>query len=109
MNKCGYELPGAIASELADKDEPVEYLKQRFASRLNEHYEGKGFAVAKERIFFTDWEVGDRPDLRALGICGVASMREEIRGYLVDNGIFENGEQELEELFRMREGSIKGE
>ena len=107
MNKCGYELPGAIASELADKEEPVEFLKQRFASRMNEHYEGRDFSVSKDRIFFTDWEVGDNPNMRELGICGVSRMREEIRGYLVDHGIFEAGEQELEDLFARRETEEK--
>jgi hypothetical protein len=95
LNKCGYELPQAIREELADKDDPVDYLRQRFAARLNDHYEssGLGFTVSKESILFTDWMVGDAPEMRQLGICGVEEVRNRIREYLVKHNIFDSGDE----------------
>lgn len=91
INKCGYELAEAIQGELSDKEEPIEFLRQRFASRLNDFYEntGSNFTVNKDRIFFTDWVVGDREDISRLGICGVGQIKREIRNYLLSNNIFD--------------------
>ena len=51
LNKCGYELPSAIREELCDEDDPIDFLRARFASRLNDYYEsnGLGFSVSKVR------------------------------------------------------------
>ena len=96
LNKCGYELPAAIREELCDKDDPVDFLRARFASRLNDFYEsnGLGFSVAKESILFTDWMVGDSPEMRQLGICGVDEVRGRIREYLVKHEIFDGATEE---------------
>ena len=45
INKCGYELPGAIRTELSEHPDPVDHLRQRFAAKLNDHYEGKGSGI----------------------------------------------------------------
>ena len=96
LNKCGYELPSAIREELCDKDDPIDFLRARFASRLNDYYEsnGLGFSVAKESILFTDWMVGDSPEMRQLGICGVDEVRGRIREYLVKHEIFDASTEE---------------
>ena len=88
-----------MAQELSDKEDKVGYLKERFASKMNGHYEEKGFSVSKDRIFFTDWEAGDEPEMKKLGICGVSAIREVIRSYLLDQRIYEEGDKELEDLF----------
>ena len=91
VNKCGYELPDALKNELAqDHESPIEYLKQRFAARLHEFYDSKGthYTVQQDRIFFTDWKVGDNEEMNALGICGAEAIKEEIKTYLIRNNIF---------------------
>ncbi len=97
VNKCGYELPEAIRTELAEFPDPVDHLRQRFATRLNDHYEntGSGFSVQKERIFFTDWLAAEEEDAEAsrVGIAGVSRIREEIRSYLSQNGIYSESEE----------------
>ncbi len=94
VNKCGYELPGAIRREMAGVQDPIDALRQRFAGRLNDHYEntGSGFSVSKDRIFFTDWL---SEEAREVGICGVAEIRREIRKYLMDNNIYGQDEEAL--------------
>ena len=102
INKCGYELPKAIRGELSqmsgDDEEPIDYLRARFATKLNEYYESTGasFAVPKENILFTDWLAADDAEVRACGIVGVEAVKAEIKKYLLKNSILEPCEfQEL--------------
>ena len=59
LNKCGYELPNAIREELCDKDDPIDFLRSRFASRLNDYYEsnGLGFTVSKVSSGQPNWPI----------------------------------------------------
>ena len=48
----------------------------------------------KESILFTDWMVGDSPEMRQLGICGVDEIRGRIKEYLVKHDIFDGSTEE---------------
>ncbi len=97
INQCGHKLPKAIDSELQDKEDPIEFLKQRFASRLNQYYTTKGHGrvnVCKNDIFFTDWLL-DAETRGKYGISGVEDIKEEIKAYLMKQKIFDKKESEL--------------
>ncbi len=64
---------------MANEPNPIEFLRNRFATRLNEHYESqrKAFSIDKESILFTDWKGTE--EIRQLGILGVDAVKEKIR------------------------------
>ena len=99
INKCGLYLK-RLMEELKAEEAPVEYLKKRFVNKLNEHYEdtGKGIAIKHEDILFTDWEIedGDKDEAKKFGIVGVEVVKDRIREYLVNYGIYK--EEEDDEL-----------
>ena len=107
INKCGYELPKALQSEiplLAQQEkkgdqEPIDYLREKFASKLNEHYEntGKAFRIEKEHILFTDWMASKDEEIAKCGIVGVDSVKEELKKYIVKHSILNAAE--IEEVF----------
>ncbi len=102
VNKCGYELPGAIEAELSDEPDPVKYLQQHFATKINEHYQGSAGesmpvdVIKPESILFTDWMVGCKPEMSRLGIKSADAVREMIRMHLLEMRVFE--EEEAKEM-----------
>ena len=99
INKCGLYLK-RLKEELKAEEAPVEYLKNRFVNKLNEHCEdtGTGIAIKHEDILFTDWEIedGDKDEAKKFGIVGVEVVKDRIMEYLVNYGIYkEEGEDEL--------------
>lgn len=102
INKCGYELPKAIREELplvvSEDEEPIDYLRSRFAAKLNDYYESTGasFTVPKENILFTDWLAAEDEGVKSCGIVGVDAVKGEIKKYLEKHSILEPCE--LQEL-----------
>ena len=101
INKCGLYLQ-QLKEELKAEEAPVEYLKKRFAKKLNEHYKntGTGIVIQNEDILFTDWEVRDedKDEAKTFGIVGVEAVKARIREYLINYGIYK--EEEEDELRR---------
>ena len=95
INKCGEILPKVIQKELKDKSDPIDYLKEHFTRSLNEFYkkEKSNVTMEKERIFFTDWIVGDREDMAKWGICGVNKIKKVIKEHLIAQKVFHDPEE----------------
>ena len=107
VNKCGYELPKALKSEiplLAQQEKkgdqnPIDYLQERFASKLTKHYQstGENFCVPKENILFTDWVVSEEEAVKNCGIVGVEAVEKEIKKYIKKYSIL--NDTEIAEIF----------
>lgn len=102
INKSGYELPKALKDEMKEYQDPMAMLKTKFVTTLNQYYESQesNFKISEENILFTDWMVGDRPEMQAMGIVGIDGVKDEIRKYLLRQKIFnEENSAELETCF----------
>ena len=91
INKCGLYLDKLkIEPELKEKEDPITYMKERYASKLNkhlrnskfEHFRKGKFEVKKEHFLFTDWKVTDEG--KKFGIEGVEDVKEVIKDHLVE-------------------------
>ncbi|XP_059083625.1 uncharacterized protein LOC131880910 [Tigriopus californicus] len=106
INKSGFELPRALKEEMNELENPLLTLKNRFASTLNQYFVGleSNFKVSEENILFTDWMVGDTPEMKELGIVGVDGIKNEIGKYLIRRNIFhEDHNNDLETCFSKNE------
>ena len=65
-------------------------LKQIFTKQLNDYYERNGQCICLENtdILFTDWELGDSSMPNSYGIVGAEKIKDIIKDYLVNNGIY---------------------
>ena len=94
INKCGLYLR-KLKKELEAEQNPINYMKERYASKLDEHFSHSYIRIKKEHFLFTDWEVDD--DGRAFGIEGVDEVKEFIKDHLVElNVINKHDMTELE-------------
>ena len=98
INKCGPFL-AELRQELSLQKKPVDYLKQDFVNKLNDYYEENEISVhlSKVDILLTDWELERNQESLDFGINGVEEIKQIIRDYLVDYGIYKSTEtDELE-------------
>ena len=94
INKCGMYLQ-KLKKELEAEANPINFMKERYASKLNEHFSNSYIRIKKEHLLFTDWEVDEEG--RAFGIEGVDEVKEFIKNHLVElNVINKNDMAELE-------------
>ena len=93
INKCGSFL-AELRQELSLQQKPVDYLKQDFVNKLNDYYEENEISVhlSEADILFTDWELERNQESLDFGINGVEEIKQIIRDYLVDYGIYESTE-----------------
>jgi len=97
INKCGYHL-----QELKAEKKSIDFLKERFSSKLNKHFiQGNNdekeckIEVKKEHLLITDWNVTEEG--KEFGIENVESVKEIIKNYLVElNIINKNHTTELQ-------------
>lgn len=89
INKCGLYLD-KLKQELAGQQSPVGFMKDRYVTKLNEHFSSRGIRVDRRHLLFTDWEVDEAG--RAFGIEGVEEVRQLIKDYLVELGVISKGE-----------------
>jgi len=99
----GMKNQGAAESEV----NPISFMKNRFADKLNEHYENQrdGIRVKVDDIMFTDWLIEDDDDeftsAKKFGLCGVSDIKSRITQYLVKYGIYKDIEEaKLKALFK---------
>ena len=98
INKCGLFL-NKLKEEFELHEKPADYLKQDYVNKLNGHYEREEQPVRLKEadILFTDWELDGNQESVDFGIIGVEEIKNIIRGYLIDYGIYESSEaNELE-------------
>ena len=89
INKCGLYLD-ELKTELKEKEDPITYMKERYASKLNEHFRNSKFEyfrkskfkVKKEHFLFTDWKVTNEG--KEFGIEGVEDVKKLIKDHLVE-------------------------
>merc|ERR1712226_747107 len=81
VNKTALHLKD-MRRELSDYGSPIDYMKDRYISKLNEHFSDKNIQVKKEHIFFTDWKAGQ--EARDFGIESIEDIKELIKQYLVE-------------------------
>ena len=93
INKCGLYLE-KLKTELKDKENPISYMKERYASKLNEHFSNSYIKVKKEHLLFTDWEVTEEG--KVFGIEGVEDIKEFIKDHLVELNVI--GKDDISEL-----------
>ena len=93
INKCELYLD-KLKTELKDKEDPISYMKERYASKLNEHFSSSYIKVKKEHLLFTDWEVTDEG--KVFGIEGVEDIKEFIKDHLVELNVI--GKDDISEL-----------
>ena len=93
INKCGLYLD-KLKLELKDEEDPIAFMKERYVSKLTEHFSGGNIRVRKEQFFFTDWEVSE--DGRSFGIEGVEDIKESIKDHLVELNVI--GKDDISEL-----------
>ena len=76
------------------QQKPVDYLKQDFVNKLNNYYEENEISVhlSEVDILFTDLELERNQESLDFGINGVEEIKQIIRDYLVDYGIYESTE-----------------
>ena len=93
FNKCGLYL-NKLKEDLVSQEKPVDYLKQTFIDKLNNHYEKNEqlICLRKADIFFTDWELEANQDSVNFGIVGVEQIKDIITSYLIDYGIYKSSE-----------------
>lgn len=95
VNKTALHLKD-MRRELSDYGSPIDYMKDRYISKLNEHFSDKNIQVKKEHIFFTDWKAGQ--EARDFGIESIEDIKELIKQYLVELNVIKRTEvKELEE------------
>ena len=92
VNKCGLYLR-KLKEELKQEDNPVDFMKERYVKKLNEHFQNNNVRLTMEMILFTDWEIGEEG--RAFGLEGVEEVKSCITRYLVEYNIVEKGSSEL--------------
>lgn len=93
---------------------PVSFMKNQFADKLNEYYETrdqenqenqrKTMKVDVNDIMFTDWLIeGDElTSGKEFGLCGVSDVKRRIWQYLVKFGIYKDNEKDkMEVLFKI--------
>ena len=51
---------------------PCSFMKDRYVTKLNEHFSSRGIRVDRRHLLFTDWEVDEAG--RAFGIEGVEEV-----------------------------------
>ena len=81
------------------QEKPKDYLKEIFVKELNDYFEKSESSIHLENtnIFFTDWELESNQESQDLGIIGVGKIKDIIKDYLIDNGIYKSTEtDELE-------------
>ena len=93
INKCGLYLD-KLRTELRDKDDPINFMKERYISKLGEHFTNSYVRVRKEQLFFTDWELSNEG--RMFGIQGVEDIKESIKEHLVELNVI--GKDDISEL-----------
>ena len=94
INKCELYLE-KLRQELGKKDSPINFMKERYAAKLNEHFNSSCIRVKKEHLLFTDWEVSESG--RMFGIEGVDEVKEFIKDHLIElNVVGKNDISELE-------------
>ena len=80
------------------ENNPIDFLKKRFAEKLNEYYtnSGIGIQVELQDILFTDWIVGDNQSSRErnFGLCGVDDVKSRIKKYLLKYGVYDEMEED---------------
>ena len=81
VNKTGLHLE-KLKNELKMEANPIDFMKQRYITKLNEHFTDTHVKVKTEHIFFTDWEIGD--DGRSFGIEGIDEIKEVIKQHLIE-------------------------
>jgi len=81
INKCGHHL-SKLKTELAEVEDPVSYMKDRYIGKLNEYFTDSGVRLQRHHLLFTDWEV--EQEGRAFGLVGVEEVREHIQDFLVE-------------------------
>ena len=93
INKCGLYL-NKLREDLISQQNPADYLKQVFVDKLNDHYERseRSIRLGKADIFFTDWELVGNQGSVDFGIVGVEEIKDIVRDYLVDYGIYKSNE-----------------
>ena len=93
INKCGLYL-NKLRGDLVSQEKPEGYLKQVFIKELNNHFERNEESVRLDStdIFFTDWELEGNQESVDFGIIGVEEIKDIIKVYLVDNGIYKSSE-----------------
>ena len=65
-------------------------MKDRYVSKLNEHFSRRGIRLQKQHLLFTDWQVD--AEGRAFGLEGVEEVRELVQDYIVEMGIVSKGD-----------------
>ena len=94
INKCEMYLD-KLKKELKDEEDPIRFMKERYASKLNEHFTNSYIRIKKEHLLFTDWEVSTHG--RQFGIEGVEEIKEYIKDHLIElNVINKDDVSELE-------------
>jgi len=94
INKCGMYLQ-KLKKELEAEKNPINFMKERYALKLNEYFNNSYVRIKKENLLFTDWEVDEEG--RAFGIEGVEEVKEFIKNHLVElNVINKDNITELE-------------
>ena len=98
INKCGLFL-NKLKEELKLQEKPADYLKQDYVKKLNDHYEKEEQPVRLKEadILFTDWELKGNQESVDFGIIGIEEIKNIIKDYLIDYGIYKSSEtDELE-------------
>merc|ERR1711892_180659 len=94
INKCGMYLQ-KLKKELEAEKSPINFMKERYALKLNEYFNNSYVRIKKENLLFTDWEVDEEG--RVFGIEGVEEVKEFIKNHLVElNVINKDNITELE-------------
>ena len=100
INKCGLYLD-KLKEELKDKEHPINFMKERYVSKLTEHFNGRNISLKKEQFFFTDWEVSDEG--KKFGIEGVEDIKASIKDHLVELNVIDKEDiDELESAVRKK-------
>jgi len=81
INKCGMYLQ-KLKKELEGEKDPISFMKERYAMKLNEHFSNSYIRIKKDHLLFTDWEVDEEG--RAFGIEGIEEVKEFIKNHLVE-------------------------
>ena len=93
INKCGLHLD-KLKEELKDQEDPINFMKERYVSKLTEHFSGGYIRVRKEQFFFTDWELSEEGKI--FGIEGVEDIKESIKDHLIELNVI--GKDDISEL-----------
>ena len=92
--QCGLYL-AKLQEELADQQQPILYMKDRYIAKLNEHFSNGNIRVRREHLLFTDWELSEEG--RLFGLEGVEEIKQVIKEHLIQlNVINRHDIKELE-------------